>query len=89
MCIRDRIWKEQVDKQLKRTALAAADRQELCALGEHLGYLDAAMQLGTIKLYLEQLEIKLAQLNEENGKKKKLYQYLGVMGGILITIVML
>ena len=47
------------------------------------------MQLGTIKLYLEQLEIKLAQLNEENGKKKKLYQYLGVMGGILITIVML
>ncbi len=83
------IWKEQVDKQLKRTALAVADRQELCALGEHLGYLDAAMQLGTIKLYLEQLEIKLAQLNEENGKKKKLYQYLGVMGGILITIVML
>lgn len=83
------IWREEIDKQLKRVYLNGSDLEELKLLGENLGYLDAEMQSRTIDLYLEQIEITINSLRENLAQRCRLCTSLGVMGGIFITIVML
>lgn len=83
------IWKEEIDKQLKRVYLNGSDLEELKLLGENLGYLDAQLQSQTIDLYLEQIEITINSLRENLSQRCRLCTSLGVMGGIFITIVML
>ena len=47
------------------------------------------MQLNTIELYLEQLEEEILSAQGNLKKNGKLYQSLGIMGGILITILII
>lgn len=80
------IWKEQVEKHLKKTTLSEKDLLRLNQFGEQLGYLDKDMQLSTIELYLEQLEEEINGARENSKKNGRLYQSLGIMGGVLITV---
>lgn len=54
-----------------------------------LGYLDLEMQLSSIDLYLEQLEISIREAESSIGSKQKLYQSLGVAGGIFLVILLI
>ena len=57
-------------------------------MGEVLGYLDLEMQLSSIELYLEQLELCIRESQEAARTKQKLYQSLGVAGGIFLVILL-
>lgn len=83
------IWEKMKEKYLKEVPLSKKDLEKLLDFGDHLGYLDKEMQLNTIELYLEQLEEEI--LNAQNNLKRngRLYQSLGIMGGILITILII
>ena len=65
------------------------DKENLVRFGENLGYLDREMQLGTIDLYLNQLEEEINEQAIVARERTKLYNVLGIMAGIFITIVMI
>jgi stage III sporulation protein AB len=83
------IWKEAVLKDLENTSLGKKDLANLAQFGENLGYLDKDMQINTIDLYLSQIEDEIKDLSKNVKEKSYLYNSLGVLGGIFITIIML
>lgn len=83
------IWKEAVSKELENTSLSKKDLAGLGQFGENLGYLDKDMQINTIDLYISQIEDEIKDLSHNVKQKSYLYNSLGVLGGIFITIVML
>lgn len=82
------LWKSQIKRWLSKTCLKREDREQLGNLGEVLGYLDLEMQLSSIDLYLEQLELGIREAQEAALTKQKLYQSLGVAGGIFLVILL-
>lgn len=83
------LWKETIDVFLKDTRLKKSDLEKLKAMGMHMGYLDEEMQLGTIGLYLEELNEEIKRTREELAMKRRLYNCLGVMGGIFLAVVLI
>ncbi|QHQ62778.1 hypothetical protein Ana3638_19990 [Anaerocolumna sedimenticola] len=83
------IWKEAVVKELDNTSLSKKDLAGLGQFGENLGYLDKDMQINTIDLYISQIEDEIKELSHNVKQKSYLYNSLGVLGGIFITIIML
>ena len=84
----DVLWREEIDRSLKQSSLKKEEKEKLGHMGEGLGYLDLEMQLSTIELYLEQLEEDITLSQEEIRTKQKLYQSLGVAGGIFLVILL-
>ena len=82
------LWQAQIKAQLSGTHLKREDKEQLGSLGEVLGYLDLEMQLSSIELYLEQLELRIRESQEAARTKQKLYQSLGVAGGIFLVILL-
>lgn len=84
------IWEElKAEEFLKESRLSEKDWDRLLRFGENLGYLDKDMQLGTIELYLENLESELKEGTADYLKNSRLCRCLGVSGGLLITILLL
>lgn len=83
------IWKIAVEQKLKDTSLNKNDKEHLMKLGENLGYLDKDMQINIIDLYIEQLEAEILEASKVLKEKAHLYNTLGVMAGIFVTIIML
>lgn len=81
------LWNRSIDDALVETKLKEQDLIQLKSLGRNMGYLDEEMQLGTIDLYLEQLNLEIQRTREELETKKKLCNCLGVMGGIFLVII--
>ncbi len=82
------IWQEVVKEQMGDTELKEEDRQQLTALGEHLGFLDKEMQERNLLLYLEQLDLKVEELRAHRQERRRLYTSLGVMAGMFLAILL-
>ncbi|MBQ8184748.1 MAG: stage III sporulation protein AB [Lachnospiraceae bacterium] len=82
------LWEKEIRESLKQSTLRRDEKQRFQQLGEGLGYLDLEMQMSTIELYLEQLEGDIARAQEELQTKQKLYQSLGIAGGIFLVILL-
>ncbi|HWT27863.1 MAG TPA: stage III sporulation protein AB [Mobilitalea sp.] len=83
------IWKEAVEKELSNTSLSKKDKLQLIQFGDNLGYLDKEMQMNTLDLYISQMEDEIADLSKSVKEKAYLYNSLGIMAGIFISIIML
>lgn len=83
------IWKEAANKGLENTSLSKKDLMNLTQFGENMGYLDKEMQLNTIDLYLSQIEEEIKELSKNVREKTYMYNTLGILGGIFLTIIML
>ncbi|MDO4274449.1 MAG: stage III sporulation protein AB [Eubacteriales bacterium] len=66
--------------------LTEEEREKFFSLGEHLGYLDLDMQMKQLELYEQELERSIQELKTEMPAKKKVYQSLGILGGILLAV---
>lgn len=77
------IWKVSIYENLKESRLKQEELEELCRVGNGLGYLE------TLELYLNQLDFSIEKTREELKNKKKLYQSMGIMCGIFLVIVLL
>ncbi len=82
------IWKEAVEKDLEDTSLGKKDKLDLTHFGENLGYLDKEMQMNTLDLYITQLEAEISELTGSLKEKTYLYNTLGLMAGVFISIVL-
>lgn len=85
----EKIWEQEVYDKLSDTGLEEKHLKKLAGLGSTLGFLDQETQLSTIDLLLEQLEEDIKENKRRLREDGKLYQYLGVMGGILVVLVIL
>lgn len=83
------VWKEAVEKELFETSLSKRDKYHLIWFGENLGYLDKEMQMNTLDLFLTQLEDEINELSKSAKEKAYLYNSLGIMAGIFISIIMI
>jgi stage III sporulation protein AB len=83
------IWKSAAEKELSNTSLNTKDKVQLIRFGENLGYLDKDTQMNTFELYLSQLDEEIADLSRTVKGKAYLYNSLGIMAGIFITIIMI
>ncbi len=80
------IWREAVNEKLPGSRLSREDRNILQRVGEDLGCLDKETQLKSLSLSIEQLDGAGKALYAELPKKMKLYNYLGILTGVFLTI---
>jgi stage III sporulation protein AB len=83
------IWKDATEQQLANSSLSKKDKLHLIQFGENLGYLDKDMQMNTLDLYISQLEEEISEMTKTVKEKSYLYNSLGIMAGIFITIIMI
>lgn len=83
------IWERAVEEKLSASHLTAQDKEILLRLGNELGCLDRETQLKTIALTVEQVEDVRKELHGELPKKMRLYNCLGILAGVFITILLI
>ncbi|MCL2376045.1 MAG: stage III sporulation protein AB [Defluviitaleaceae bacterium] len=76
-------------KELKNNHLAKEDLQVVCNLGKSLGSIDSEVQIKAIDMAIIAIDDILARVNDQNAKEGKMYRRLGILGGVLITVVLL
>lgn len=74
------------EKHLDRLKVTKAEFRRIRMLGSRLGYLDKEMQIRQLELYEEEWKWILKQLRGELQEKKKVYNSLGIMGGIMAVL---
>ncbi len=83
------IWEEGTKNYMKNSYMNQQDREQLNQLGENLGYLDKEMQLKTIDFYIEQLDHELQDSIATMKEKTRLYNMLGILSGLFLTVVLI
>jgi stage III sporulation protein AB len=82
------LWLAAMQSNAQKIFLAAEDRIVLEDFGKTLGYLDKQMQKNAIDFTVKYIDEKAAALQKQSDKNKKMYRSLGVIGGLLITVVL-
>ena len=75
-------------EKIRGLPFSGEERELICSLGGRLGYLDREMQLRQLDLYEEDVLRCLDNLRRGMPEKKKIYQSLGVLGGILLAVLL-
>lgn len=83
------IWNSTVIKKLSGTRLFERDIEGFKELGENMGYLDTQMQLNYIDLYIDRLSGEIEDTKDKLQGSIKLFKALGIMGGLLLTILII
>ena len=81
------ICRECAENALKKAALPMGKRT-LFSFGEYLGYMDLEMQMRQLSLYENNLEAEILKRKAEVSGKKKLYQGIGILGGLLLAVLL-
>lgn len=85
----EEIWRESIDTYLKEIQFSAYEMETLKALGSQIGFADVEVQLKLLDIYLEHLQKSMEELRDEIQTKTKIYHCLGVMSGILVSVLLL
>jgi len=83
------IWTSSIELHLNSSHLKPEDLAIIIDFGASLGYLDKEMQLNAIDLFTQQLEHTIAEQVNSMPAKQKVYNYLGVLSGLLIVILLI
>lgn len=82
------IWRESLSETLRGSKLPVKEQQKLSELGVLLGDLDLVTQMNQLEGYLEQLDVSIQDMRLEIRDKKKVFRCLGIIGGMLLTILL-
>ena len=81
-------WKASVEEHLHMLDLPVNEVETLKSMGNQLGLADEQVQIRLLDVYLEHLGRTIDDLQEEYKNKTKLYHCLGIMGGLLVSILL-
>lgn len=84
----EKIWRTCTDT-MRGSALSARELQSWMELGKQLDSMDLQVQQTYLEQMIEQWKADKENLKMEWGKKRHLYQSLGVLGGITICILLM
>lgn len=82
----EQIWKKNRKLHLSGLHLSRQEQKEFEELGNMLGYLDVEMQLNALDYYLERLRQSAAKASEAWNSRRRLYQYLGILSGLMLVV---
>lgn len=82
----EEIWKRNLDQYFSGLHISRPEMKDLEKLGSMLGYLDVEMQVNALDYYLEQLKLSVCHAQEAAKSRRRLYQYMGVLGGVALVI---
>lgn len=82
-------WRELVEREKHRFLFSREEENLLKRAGENFGYLDGAMQLKNLELYMEQAEELIKQSRQELKERQKLYRCLSLMCGLFVIILLI
>lgn len=82
----EEIWTRNLKRYFSGLHISEQEQKDLEKLGSMLGYLDVEMQMNALDYYLEQLELAGQQAQEASRSRRRLYQYMGVLGGAALAI---
>ena len=80
------IFAECGEQYLGRLELTREEQEEFLILGSRLGYLDVEMQCRQLELYESNLIQHIQEVRAQIPAKKKVYQSLGLLGGLLAAV---
>jgi len=83
-----RLWSVSLTGIKGKAFLAEEDISVLDGFGKTLGYLDKLMQQNAIDHTVAYIDEKTATLQTQGDKNKRMYRSLGVIMGLLITVVL-
>jgi len=72
-----------------KSHLHKEDMENIAMLGTTLGAMDCDVQINSIEMLIATIDDTLAKLSAQNPKDAKMYRGLGLISGLLITIVLL
>lgn len=81
-------WANAIER-LTSTNLNKDDLANLSTLSMAIGQMDVQVQINSIEMIIASIDEALTKLNADNPKNAKMYRGLGVISGLLITIVLL
>ena len=82
------ICRECAESALKKSCLTHGEKDAFFSFGEYLGYMDLEMQMRQLSLYENNLEAEILKRKAEVSGKKKLYQGIGILGGLLLAVLL-
>ena len=82
------ICRECAETSLKKSCLTHGEKDAFFSFGEYLGYMDLEMQMRQLSLYENNLEAEILKRKAEVSGKKKLYQGIGILGGLLLAVLL-
>lgn len=85
----DEMWKKSIGKYLSESLLPKKELEKLDVLGGQLGIADMEIQIRFLDLYLEQMDQTMKEMQDEMKTRIRLNHCLGVMSGILISVLLL
>ncbi|NLL76771.1 MAG: hypothetical protein GX235_05940 [Clostridiales bacterium] len=88
-CSFSEIWKQSMKKYLNGVTLSEEEKKICLDFGDCAGYVDGKMQAQAIEQYIHRLELSVKKLEEDIINKSKVIMSLSVMGGLLITIILI
>ncbi len=83
------IWLSAVERHKEELFLDREEFSILTGLSENFGYLDVQMQLANIGLYIQQTEHAITRAQDELAVKQRMYQYLSVMCGLFLILILI
>ena len=85
----EEVWRQNIGIYLDGLHISRQELLELQKLGGMLGCMDVEMQLGILDYYLELLERFIKDASENEKSRRRLYQYLGVLSGAAMAVLMI
>lgn len=82
----EEIWRENLDRYAGAYLMQPPERRALQRLGSVLGYLDMKAQLEALEECLGQLQLAEEEARGQAFGRRKLYRYLGMLGGMFLVI---
>jgi len=82
------LWLNAAESIKEKSHLTAEDWDIIEGFGKTLGYLDKNMQQNAINYAVNYIDDKAQTLQAAGDKNKRMYQSLGVIGGLLVTVVL-
>jgi len=82
------LWLTSLDEIKDKSFLIPEDLNIIEGFGKTLGYLDKHMQQNAINYAINYIDEKAASLQQQGEKNKRMYRSLGVICGLLITVVL-
>lgn len=83
------IWEESVKGFLGQTNLPSRELERFSELGNQLGIYDRDLQLTILKEYKRQLQANTYEMQGEMKNRIRLCHCLGVMSGVMISVLLL
>lgn len=88
-CTFGKLWEEEFSKGLGASHLSAAEKERLAALGNSIGLSDSGTQQNVLDAYMQEIESSINELEKCLPARTRLYRSLGVMLGVVISIIII